>query len=73
MVQIVPNWSAHSTGETVRRRLIAIVSAVAFAAGGLVVGATQAQAAHSCSPDIPCYPHVCVDIKRKPYLYFCNG
>ncbi len=56
-----------------RRRVLAIASAVTFAAAGLVVGATTAQAAHSCSPDIPCYPHVCVELKPKPRYYFCNG
>ena len=56
-----------------RRRIIAIASAVTFVAGGLLVGASQAQAAHSCSPDIPCYPHVCVELKPKARVYFCNG
>lgn len=56
-----------------RRRLLAVTAALAFAASGLVVGATQAQAAHRCDPEIPCYPHVCIDIKQKPYITFCGG
>ena len=56
-----------------RRRIAAVASAVTLVAGGLIVGASPAQAAHSCSPDIPCYPHVCVELKPKPNLYFCNG
>jgi len=54
-----------------RRRLVAIASAIAFVAGGLVLSAAPAQAAHSCMEDMPCYPHVCGDIKPKPYIYFC--
>jgi len=56
-----------------RRRIYAVTAAIALAAGGLVVGSAPAQAAHMCAEDIPCYPHVCVDIKRKPYVTFCNG
>lgn len=57
-----------------RRQIFAVASAVAFAASTLVVStATQAQAAHSCMPESPCYPHICVELKPKPRYYFCNG
>ncbi len=57
-----------------RRRVFAVTAALALAAGGLVVGSAPAQAAHYCSDDIPCYPHVCVNTSQKPYtVYFCNG
>lgn len=58
-----------------RRRVLAVTAALAFAAGGLLAGSTTAaQAGHRCADDIPCYPHVCVNTSQKPYsVYFCNG
>ena len=54
-----------------RRRLLALAAAAALGVSGLLVSAAPAQAAHSCIPESPCYPHICGDIKPKPYVYFC--
>lgn len=53
------------------RRLYAAVAVLAL--GGALSVSAPAGASHSCMPEMPCYPHTCIDIKKKPYVYFCNG
>lgn len=56
-----------------RRTIVASAVTLAGTFGGIALTAAPASAQHMCNPDIPCYPHLCVNIKQKPYVYPCGG